>query len=966
LVFSSKDELHTAYLVSYRHSATHSFFSLSFAWLHLYSLCFVSKVVFADFIREHTISTIVPDQLDNDGDDDDDDDDDVMLEPMAGPHSVRRIPCYPPILQRIKNRHFYTETGNYTFVVEVPLDEVVQWDAIKGADLAEKVEKNTARYQELFCTAFDTALAGIESMGDAGDAGGAGGAGDGDEQNPNNLNRPIRDTVDILHEQRLAQQRVRDAARDNNPAANNDIHNHYAGGGNLNEEANNNNANNGTNPNNPVLAGGATEEFPPVLMRRYELRILPRGRKGALPPFVHQQHAASLANADRERIQTDAMAGISLRNVRSRSMGRLVTVRGMIVRASDVKPFCVVATYSCDACGAEVYQVVQNKREFMPQRFCPSGDCQKAKNKGQTLHLQTRGSKFVKFQELKLQELPSQVPMGHVPRSMSVYCRGELTRLASPGDVVTVDGVFLPQRLAESGYRAMVAGLISTTYLEAQNVVVHKKSYDESLLDSLSEEESVKLDAEIMEVATGEDPIGRLSSSIAPEIFGHEDIKRSLLLQLVGGCTRQLPDGMRIRGDINICKYCSRNQTLNDLLLFHLFVSHTLSFSLPEGLMGDPGVAKSQLLKHVASVAPRGVYTTGKGSSGVGLTAAVTKDMATGEMALEGGALVLADRGICCIDEFDKMDESDRTAIHEVMEQQTVSIAKAGIVATLNARASVLAAANPLYGRYNRTKSLSENINLPNSLLSRFDLLYLILDIADVDHDMALARHVTFVHQNEGLEQTTDASTEEADAAATTDTDDDNAAPTKPAILAPRVLREYIARSRKHHPVMPPEVAPYVVEAYVSLRMQDRPGARNKKESDQTVMTARQLLSMLRLSQSLARLRFSDFVAREDVDEAIRLTHMSKASLLDNDDAGGGNGKKRGRGEDVMSRVFNIIRDYASVSGSKEVELKLCEAMVLRKGFTAQQLKSCLEEYEALQVIQVNRSRTHVYFIDGV
>lgn len=887
--------------------------------LSLLSIYSLFQVVFADFIREHTISTIIPDQLDND------DDDDAMLEPTAGPHSVRRIPCYPPVLQRIKDRHFYTETGSYTFVVEVPLDEVVQWDAIKGGDLAAKVEKNTARYQELFCTAFDTALAGIESHG-----------GGGDEQNQNQNNRPIRDTVDILHEQRLAQQAVRDAARDNNPAANNDIHNHYAGGGNLNEE--NNNA--GTNPNNPnALPGGATEEFPPVLMRRYELRILPRGRKGSLPPFVHQQHAKEVmpptsANIDKERLQTDALVGISLRNVRSRSMGRLVTVRGMIVRASDVKPFCVVATYSCDACGAEVYQVVQNKREFMPQRFCPSGDCQKAKNKGQTLHLQTRGSKFVKFQELKLQELPSQVPMGHVPRSMSVYCRGELTRLASPGDVVTVDGVFLPQRLAESGYRAMVAGLISTTYLEAQNVVVHKKSYDESLLDTLSEEESVKLDAEIMEVATGEDPIGRLSQSIAPEIFGHEDIKRSLLLQLVGGCTRQLPDGMRIRGDINIC------------------------------LMGDPGVAKSQLLKHVASVAPRGVYTTGKGSSGVGLTAAVTKDMATGEMALEGGALVLADRGICCIDEFDKMDESDRTAIHEVMEQQTVSIAKAGIVATLNARASVLAAANPLYGRYNRTKSLSENINLPNSLLSRFDLLYLILDIADVDHDMALARHVTFVHQNEGLEQTTDASTKETDAAATTGSGG-SAGTIKAAVLAPRVLREYIARSRKHHPVMPPEVAPYVVEAYVSLRMQDRPGTRNKKESDQTVMTARQLLSMLRLSQSLARLRFSDFVAREDVDEAIRLTHMSKASLLDNDDAGGG-GKGRKRGEDVMSRVFNIIRDYASVSGSKEVQLKLCEAMVLRKGFTAQQLKSCLEEYEALQVIQVNSSRTHVYFIDGV
>jgi len=886
--------------------------------------------IFASFLREHTISTIVADRL-GDGDDSDDDDADMLLEPTAGPHSIRRVPCYPPVLQRIQDRHFFEETGRHTFCIEVPLDELVQWDAVRGQDLAEKTTKNTARYQELFCNVMDAALAGIEPTERTTES--------------SNSNRPLlRDPVDILHEQRLTQQAARSTARINDPANNHaDIHNPFAGGGNLEEDY----ANNGNNNNDnaaPAVPGGATEALPPVLMRRYELRILPLGRKGTLPPFAQQQHSKTAAGmtaidgnnnnsngTDKQQQQQESLGGVSLRAVRSHSMGRLVTIRGMIVRSSDVKPFCVVATYACDACGAEVYQVVQSKREFMPQRFCPSADCQRNRNsKGQTLHLQTRGSKFVKFQELKLQELPSQVPMGHVPRSMSVYCRGELTRLCSPGDVVTVDGIFLPQRLAESGYRAMVAGLISTTYLEAQNIVVHKKSYDESLLDSLSEEESVKLDAEIVEVATGDDPIGRLSSSLAPEIFGHEDIKRALLLQLVGGCTRQLPDGMRIRGDINIC------------------------------LMGDPGVAKSQLLKHVASVAPRGVYTTGKGSSGVGLTAAVTKDMATGEMALEGGALVLADRGICCIDEFDKMEESDRTAIHEVMEQQTVSIAKAGIVATLNARASVLAAANPLYGRYNRSKSLSENINLPNSLLSRFDLLFLVLDIADVDRDMALARHVTFVHQNEGLEQTATGDDAPPEGGS-------NNGPPKVVALTPQVLREYIARSRKHHPVMPPDVAPYVVEAYVSLRSQDRPGTRNKKESDQTVMTARQLLSILRLSQALARLRFSDFVAREDVDEAIRLTHMSKATLLDNDDdTGNGSGPGRRRGEDVMSRVFNIIRDYASVSGTKEVELKLCEAMVLRKGFTAQQLKSCLEEYEALQVIQVNRSRTYVYFIDGM
>jgi DNA replication licensing factor MCM7 len=243
-------------------------------------------------------------------------------------------------------------------------------------------------------------------------------------------------------------------------------------------------------------------------------------------------------------------------------------------------------------------------------------------------------------------------------------------------------------------------------------------------------------------------------------------------------------------------------------------------------------------------------------------------------------------------------------------------------------------------------------------LLSRFDLLFLVLDIADVERDMALARHVTLVHQNEGLTVKERNDSDDSDGEGNANADE-----TKD-VVASRVMREYIARARRHHPTMPPDVAPYVVEAYVALRSQDRSGSSGRgsrtKQSDQTVMTARQLLSILRLSQALARMRFSDFVAREDVDEAIRLTHMSKASLLDeeSDEAGGSR-----RGEDVMSRIFNIIRDYSTSSGSNEVEMKMCEAMVLRKGFTSQQLQSCLEEYETLQVIQINRNRTHIYFL---
>lgn len=267
------------------------------------------------------------------------------------------------------------------------------------------------------------------------------------------------------------------------------------------------------------------------------------------------------------------------------------------------------------------------------------------------------------------------------------------------------------------------------------------------------------------------------------------------------------------------------------------------------------------------------------------------------------------------------------------MEQQTVSIAKAGIVARLNARTSVLAAANPLYGRYNRSKSLSENINLPNSLLSRFDLVFLILDTPDVDKDTALARHVTLVHQGA-------------------------AAPTSSDALDPAVLRAYIAQARRYQPVVPPTVAPYIVEAYVSLRQQKTPGARGSRAvaNDQTVLTARQLLSILRLSQALARVRFSDYVAREDVDEAIRLMNSSQASLTDFD-------KQQQRPEDVMSRVFRVIRDASM--GKSEVEYNTAQAMVLRKGFTAKQLEACIVEYEMLQVIQVNQAKTHIYFIDG-
>jgi len=611
---------------------------------------------------------------------------------------------------------------------------------------------------------------------------------------------------------------------------------------------------------NPGENRPAQNAFPPELMRRFEVNF---------------------------KLNSD-IKPLAIRDVKADQIGKLVNIRGIVTRATEVKPMLQVATYTCDQCGAETYQTI-NSTAFMPLLMCPSDDCRINKSGGR-LHLQTRGSKFVKFQEVKVQEHSDTVPVGHIPRHITVYSRGETTRQCIPGNHVSIDGVYLP--IVRTGFQAMASGLLSDTYLEAHRIVMVNKTEDEE------EQQDEEITEEELKQVQEDNFYDKLASSIAPEIYGHDDIKKALLLLLVGGVDRS-PAGMKIRGNINIC------------------------------LMGDPGVAKSQLLSYMDRLAPRSQLTTGRGSSGVGLTAAVMKDTLTGEMMLEGGALVLADQGICCIDEFDKMADQDRTAIHEVMEQQTVSIAKAGIMTTLNARVSILAAANPAYGRYNPKKSMSDNIQLPAALLSRFDLLWLIADRSDRDNDLRIAQHICYVHKN------------------------NSQPPSEYNPIDMKLMRRYIALCKKQNPIVPEELTDYIVGAYCEMRK----AARNN--TDMTFTSARTLLAILRLSTALARLRTQNTVEKEDVNEAMRLMEMSKDSLaLGIED-------RPGKTKSVIDRIYDVIREMVPVGGRSTLKVSEIKERCTSKGFKPDQIEETISEYERLNIFHINETRTKITFVDA-
>jgi DNA replication licensing factor MCM7 len=618
---------------------------------------------------------------------------------------------------------------------------------------------------------------------------------------------------------------------------------------------------------NYLTSNDPYNNLPPELQRNYELYII--------------------------RGMDEPKTELKMREINAETIGSLVTFRGIVTRTTEIRPCIEVACYSCEACGNETYQTVHNK-EFKQLDQCPAPTWVRNDVRGK-LFLQVRGSKFVSHQDIKVQELSDQVPIGHVPRTLKLQAKGLLVGKCSPGDIIQVTGIHMP--IPYSGFKGMKAGLIHDTFIECFEINKQKKSYKEY---NVSHEMMEKVKTEIS--SHKHEMYERLAESIAPEIYGHLDIKKSLLLSMVGGVTKEMKDGMKIRGNIN-----------------------TL-------LMGDPGVAKSQLLKIISSLAPRGVYTTGKGSSGVGLTAAVSRDAITNEMVLEGGALVLGDMGIWWIDEFDKMAESDRTNIHEVMEQQTVSIAKAGITCSLNARTTIVAAANPIYGRYNTKLWVNKNINLPAALMSRFDIIFLILDEADEEEDSLLARHVAYVHRN------------------------NTHPPLKFQPYSHEFIRAYISSVIEIEPIIPKDIHNFIVSSYVDLKKRHFSRNNDQYYKSNHYITPRTLLGIIRISQSLAKLRQSEVVCQEDVEEALRLLESSRHSVDKEKEVDEQLNSLFNENIDTLSKIFSIVRDLCSKNAGQTVEFNKAEKAILKAGFKQDDFFGMLEQYTNLNVLYISQT----------
>uniref|UniRef100_A0A7S2EDJ0 DNA replication licensing factor MCM2 n=1 Tax=Ditylum brightwellii TaxID=49249 RepID=A0A7S2EDJ0_9STRA len=520
----------------------------------------------------------------------------------------------------------------------------------------------------------------------------------------------------------------------------------------------------------------------------------------------------------------------SLRDLRRSHLDCLVKVNGVVTRRSAVYPQLKMAYYDCIRCKYTLGPFRIEETSNSSGGSTGGGDaselhmpnsCAGCDSEG-PFRLNATKSKYRNYQRVNLQETPGSVPPGRVPRSKEVIFTNDLIDAARPGEEVEITGVYshsydyhMTQR---SGFP------VFATFISSNHV---RKKEDASSAANLTEADR----AQILELARDPKIGDRIVRSIAPSIYGHKEVKMALAMSLFGAVPKNVDDKHRIRGDVNVL------------------------------LLGDPGTAKSQMLKYAEATAPRAVYSTGKGASAVGLTASVHKDPMTKEWTLEGGALVLADRGVCLIDEFDKMNEQDRTSIHEAMEQQSISLSKAGIVTSLQARCAVIAAANPIGGRYDSSCTLAENVELTDPILQRFDCLCVLQDTVDPVADERLANFVTSSHMR---------SVPTSDIARGVVPDPDGGGGTvgvDPDIIPQDLLRKYIEYARVNvRPVLRGSTFDQekIASLYVALR-------RESSSSGGVPIAVRHIESIMRMSEAHAKMHLREYVRDDDMDASITM-----------------------------------------------------------------------------------------------
>ncbi|KAK8939207.1 hypothetical protein KSP39_PZI011212 [Platanthera zijinensis] len=506
-----------------------------------------------------------------------------------------------------------------------------------------------------------------------------------------------------------------------------------------------------------------------------------------------------------------------IRNIRQIHLNTMIRIGGVVTRRSGVFPQLQQVKYDCNKCGAILGPFFQNSYSEVRVGSCP--ECQ---SKG-PFTINVEQTIYRNYQKLSLQESPGIVPAGRLPRYKEVILLNDLIDCARPGEEIEVTGIYTNN--FDLSLNTKNGFPVFATVVEANYVT---KKHDLFSVYKLTDEDKAEIEKLSKDPRIGE----RIMKSIAPSIYGHEDIKTAIALAMFGGQEKNVKGKHRLRGDINIL------------------------------LLGDPGTAKSQFLKYVEKTGHRAVYTTGKGASAVGLTAAVHKDPVTREWTLEGGALVLADKGICLIDEFDKMNDQDRVSIHEAMEQQSISISKAGIVTSLQARCSVIAAANPIGGRYDSSKTLSQNVELTDPIISRFDILCIVKDIADPVIDEMLAK---FVVDSHARSQPKGGNLE--DKAASNSQDDFVAAERSadPDIISQDMLKKYVMYAKLNiFPKLDDADLNKLSHVYAELRKESSHG-------QGVPIAVRHIESMIRMSEAHARMHLRSYVTQEDVDMAIRV-----------------------------------------------------------------------------------------------